>query len=147
VNVVIATRFAAGAMAALLATGTTVASGAPKAPAGLEAARTEFAAAVAARDVKRVVALSDFPLSVEMYGGAPQITARQFLADKRTFRDLFGSPDAGIVHCIGTAALERQDDANAFGHGFWFADCNGNEYFFTARQGHWLFVGYENINE
>jgi hypothetical protein len=143
----IATRFIAGAMAALLATGTTCAFGVSKAPAGLQAERTKFAAAVAARDMKRIVALSDFPISVEMYGGAPRITASQFLADKRTFSDLFGPPDSGIVHCIGTAAPERQDDVKSFGHDFWLVDCNGNEYYFASRQGRWVFAGYENINE
>jgi hypothetical protein len=142
-----ATILKAGAMAALVASGAAYASGAQKVPAGLEAARTALAVAVAAHDVKRIVAVSGFPIAVEMYGAAPTITAGRFLTDKRNFDELFGPPDAGIVQCIRTATAVRQDDAKAFGHGFWFVDCNGNDYFFTARQNRWLFVGYENINE
>jgi hypothetical protein len=138
-----ATRFMA--MAAFLAAGATCASAAP--PAGLQAVRTSFAAAVAARDLKRVVALSDFPVSIEMTGAPPKLSARQFLTDKRNFDNLFGPPDAGLVHCIGTAAAQRQDDAKSFGHGLWFVDCNGNEFYFALRRGHWVFAGYENINE
>ena len=143
----IATRVMIGARGALLAAGAACALAAPRAPDGLQAARTVFAAAVAARDVKRIVALSDFPISVEMYGGAPRITAGQFLADKRTFDNLFGPPDAALVHCIAVAAPERQDDEKSFGHGLWFVGCNGNEYYFALRHAHWVFAGYENINE
>jgi hypothetical protein len=121
--------------------------GASNVPSGLDAARKDLALAVQARDLKRIVALADFPLAVEGFGAAPTITAQQFLTDKRKFDDLFGPPDAGIVGCIRGEALQRQDDEKSFGHGFWYIDCNGNEFFFTVRGGKWLFVGYENINE
>jgi hypothetical protein len=133
-------------MTAMLISGAQ-AAGVPRAPAGLNAARQDFALAVQARDLKRIAALANFPLAVEGFGAAPTMTARQFLTDKRTFADLFGPPDAGIVRCIRAEAPQLQDDKGSFGHGFWFVDCNGNEYFFTMRGGKWLFVGYQNINE
>lgn len=133
-------------IAAMLLSGS-LAAGAANAPPGVDVARKAFALAVQTRDLKRIVALSDFPLAVDVYGAAPKITATQFLADKRKFDDLFGPPDAGIVRCIRSDALQRQDDIKSFGRGFWFVDCNGNEYFFAWRSGKWVFVGYENINE
>jgi hypothetical protein len=127
--------------------GGTAAAGTANAPSGLDAARKAFAAAVAARDLKGIVALSGFPVAVEMYGYAPAIGSKQFLNDKRKFSDLFGAPDAGTVQCIATGNLEQQNDRKQFEFGSWFADCNGNEYFFTQRNGRWLFTGYQNINE
>src|SRR5215469_3413205 len=124
----IITRIVAATMAALLASGAVVAAGAP--PAGLATARADFATAVASRNTKQIVALSDFPLAVEMYGAPPTMTAKDFLAHKQMFDNLFGPPDAGIVQCIRSAAAELQSDAKSFGHGNWIVDCNGNEYFF-----------------
>jgi hypothetical protein len=123
------------------------AAGTAAAPAGLDAARKAFASAVAARDLKGIVALSGFPVAVEMYGYAPAIGSKQFLGDKRKFSDLFGAPDASTVQCIASGNLEQQTDRKQFGFGSWFADCNGNEYFFTLRGARWLFTGYQNINE
>jgi hypothetical protein len=123
------------------------AAGTANTPAGLDTARKAFAAAVAARDLKGIVALSGFPIAVEMYGYAPTIGSKQFLSDKRKFADLFGAPDENTVHCIAAGNMERQNDRKQFGFGSWSADCNGNEYFFTLRNGRWLFTGYENINE
>ena len=131
----------------LATAGAAGAAGTAQAPAGLDAARKAFAAAVAARDLKGIVVRSGFPLDVEMYGYAPAIGAKQFLGDKRKFTDLFGAPDENTVHCIATGNVEQQSDRKQFGFGSWFADCNGNEYFFTLRNGQWLFTGYENINE
>jgi len=133
-------------IAAMLLSGS-LAADAANAPPGVDAARKTFALAVHARDLKRIVALSDFPVAVDVYGAAPKITARQFLADIRQFDDLFGPPDAGIIRCIGSEALQLQDDMKSFGHGYWFVDCNGNAYFFAWRAGKWLFVGYQNVNE
>jgi len=121
--------------------------GAPNVPAGVDAARKNLALAVQARDLKRIVALADFPLAVDVSGAAPKMTAAQFLADKQKFEELFGPPDGGIVRCIRSDALQLQDDVKSFGHGSWFVDCNGNAYFFTLRGGRWLFLGYQNVNE
>jgi hypothetical protein len=118
-----------------------------KSPNDLDAARRVFSAAVSARDLKRIVALSTFPVAVEMYGHRPNIKAAQFLRDKQNFTDLFGAPDAGTVKCIASGAAALQNDAKQFGFGSWFVDCNGNEYFFAQRSGQWLFTAYQNINE
>jgi len=127
--------------------GTAGATGAAKAPPELDTARKAFAAAVSAHDLKAVAGLSGFPIAVEMYGYAPTVGAKQFLGDKRKFGDLFGAPDESTVRCIATGDLAQQSDRKQFGFGSWFADCNGNEYFFTLRNGRWLFTGYQNINE
>ncbi len=135
------------ALCAIAICGAAGAAGTAKAPAGLEAARKAFAAAVAARDRKAIVRLSAFPVAVGMYRYAPTIGAKQFLTDKRKFSDLFGAADQSTVRCLATADIARQSDRKQFGFGSWLADCNGNEYFFTLRNGRWLFTGYQNINE
>lgn len=120
---------------------------APAAPAGLEVLRKAFAAAVAAKDRASVAKLSRFPLAAEVYGGAPKITQQQFLRDSRYFDGWFFSGDAQLVTCLRTQAFAYESGTKAFGAGDWYLDCNGNEYYFGARNGQWAFVGYQNINE
>lgn len=75
------------------------------------------------------------------------MSAKQFLFEKRRFTDLFGTLDEATVKCIATGLLAMQNDHKQFAYGSWYADCNGNEYFFSYQGGRWLFTGYENINE
>jgi hypothetical protein len=124
-----------------------IAGAATAAPANLDVARKAFSAAVAAQDLKRIVALSAFPVAVEMYRYPKSITSAAFLHDRRTFTVLFGPPDAEIVRCIESGELQQQQDRTQFEFGSWFVDCNGNEFHFASRNGQWRFVGYENINE
>ncbi|HEY3778198.1 MAG TPA: hypothetical protein VGL35_09070 [Rhizomicrobium sp.] len=116
-------------------------------PSALESARRDFAAAVGAHDIGGIVKLSRFPIAVEMYQYPRAISEKKFRTDRETFTDLFGDADAAIVRCIARGPLSLQSDAKQFGYGSWYADCNGNEYFFSPVRGRWLFTGYQNINE
>jgi hypothetical protein len=118
-----------------------------KAPAVLEKFRTIFAAAVAAKDRAGVAKLSRFPLAMEGYEMGPKLGERDFLRDKSHFEGIFFAGDAELVKCLRTAPFAYQPDAKQFGAGLWDLDCNGNEYYFGARDGKWAFAAYQNINE
>ena len=134
------TLFLAAALAC--AAGIAVAAAAPAAPAGLEAARKAFAAAVAKHDVKAAAALTAFPLAFSGYEHPDTVTAAQFASE---FDGLFGD-DPQLAHCLATGKLEA-DTQHTFAGSPWVIDCNGNEYYFGERNGQWRFTAYENINE
>ena len=112
-----------------------------------DAARVALVKAIASHDWKSVAGLTQFPLAIEMYQAAPALTKPQFLKDPRKLSMLFGDGDKDILACVATAPLAHQGDKKQFGFDSWFADCNGNEYYFGLRGGKWLFTAYQNINE
>ena len=116
-------------------------------PKELDAARKALVAAIMARDVNAAASLSNFPLAVDMYRSPPTLTKKAFLAKETVFIEYFGDGDKGILACIGSGPLAYQGDKTQFGANSWFADCNGNEYYFGLRGGKWLFTAYQNINE
>jgi hypothetical protein len=117
-------------------------SAAAPAPAGLEAMRKAFSAAVAKQDVKATAAMTQFPLAFSGYEHPDQVTAEQF-ADE--FDGLFFGGDAKLADCLATGKLEAaQTD---FPDSPWVIDCDGNEYYFGERKGKWMFTAYENVNE
>lgn len=135
--------------APLLALAGTIAAGAAETVRpGLDAARKALADAVAAKDAKAVAALARFPLIVEVYQEPPKVTAKQF--GKGHLAAYFGDGDSGIVTCIRSGPIVRNDPKEPSGEAFgksWRADCDGNSYFFAERDGRWRFIGYQNSNE
>ena len=118
-----------------------------KPPADLDAMRAAFAAAVTHKDRAAMAKLSAFPLAVDVYGSAPTVTEKQFVSSNDYVSGWFFDGDAQVSDCIGKGPLAFQSDQKEFGAGSWYADCNGNEYYFGQRNGHWLFTAYQNINE
>ena len=133
--------------AACFAAATLTASAAPAKPPGLDAARRALVRAIVAHDWKAVADVTNFPLAIEMYRSAPKLTRAQFLKDHRKLTILFGDGDSGLLNCVGTGQLAFQVDQTQFGGRAWYADCNGNEFYFDQRAGKWLFTAYQNINE
>ena len=139
--------FWAGSLLALFALTHAQAAAPSSAPADLQTARVALAAAVAAHDLKAITKLADFPLPIDAYRTAPKLTEAKFLADKTEFTNVFGDGDPSVVECLRKADASLQNDPKEFGAGSWVVDCNGLEYYFGQRQGHWRLVGYQNINE
>jgi hypothetical protein len=123
------------------------ASSAPAKPPALDVARRALVKAIAAHDWNAVAALTNFPLAVEVYGVPPKLTKAQYLKDHRKFYVFFGDGDKDLLKCVGTGQLAFQVDQTQFGGRAWYADCNGNEFYFDQRGGKWLFTAYQNINE
>ncbi|HEX4303102.1 MAG TPA: hypothetical protein VHZ78_09935 [Rhizomicrobium sp.] len=120
---------------------------APVKPPALDVARRTLVKAIAAHDWKAVADLTSFPLAVEVYQTPPRLTKAQFLKDHRKLTIFFGDGDSGLLNCVGMGQLAFQVDQKQFGGRSWFADCNGNEFYFAQRGGKWLFTAYQNINE
>lgn len=120
----------------------------PKPPEGLSAARKALAAAVAAGDVRAVAAMSRFPLAIDAYETPPKIIAKRF--NKTDLDMLFGSGDRKVLDCVRAGPVVKNDPKDQSGRRFgvsWYADCDGNNYFFAERDSRWLFIGYQNVNE
>lgn len=115
-------------------------------PPQLDSVRKALAAAVAARDIKAVAALTNFPLAFSGYEAPDSVSQADFLSDKNNFNGMFFEGDAHIVGCLRTGKLEFEAKPT-FAGSPWVIDCDGNEYYFGQRGGKWLFTGYENINE
>ncbi len=124
-----------------------VASAAPAKPPALDVARHALVKAIAAHDWTGVANLTGFPLAVEVYGTPPHLTKAQYLKDHKKLTVFFGDGDKGVLDCVGTGQLAFQVDQTQFGGRAWYADCNGNEFYFAQRGGKWLFMAYQNINE
>lgn len=132
----------------LVLAGTAAAGAAESVPPGLDAARKALADAAAAKDVKAVARLARFPLIVDVWQEPPKVTAKQF--GQGHLAAYFGDGDSGIVTCIGSGPIVRNDPKESTGEAFgksWRADCDGNSYFFAERGGSWRFIGYQNSNE
>ncbi len=116
-------------------------------PPALDATRIALTKAIAARDWNGVASLTAWPLAIDMYEAAPRLTKAQYLKDHRKLTILFGDGDKDLLKCVAAAPLTRQGDRKDFGYDSWFADCNGNEFYFGLRGGKVLFTAYQNINE
>lgn len=124
------------------------AQAAEPAPAGLSPARKALADAVAAENVKAVAGMSRFPLAVDAYETPPKIAAKRF--NKADLDMLFGSGDQKLLDCVRSGPVVKNDPKDQSGRRFgvsWYADCDGNNYFFAESGGRWLFIGYQNVNE
>ncbi|MDR4308509.1 hypothetical protein IHQ68_17965 [Chelatococcus sambhunathii] len=120
-----------------------------KAPEGLSVARKALAEAVEKKDVKAFSAMSRFPLVIDVYQMAPKIAAKRF--GKADIDLMFGGGDEGVLKCLRGGAVAKNDPkaddtARRFGVS-WYADCDGNNYFFAEKDGRWSFIGYQNVNE
>lgn len=131
----------AGAASAALAAST------PAPPPELNAARKALAAAVKAKDLKAIVALSRFPLAFSGYEAPDKISEVDFLSDKDQFSGLFYDGDDQLVTCLRTGALNYQAKDRDFPDSPWYIDCDGNEYYFGLVGGKWRFTSYMNVNE
>lgn len=124
-----------------------VASAAPVKPPGLEDARKTFVETLAAKDWSGLANLVSWPLAVDNYGSPPALSKASYLKDRRKLTVLFGDGDKDLLHCVATAPLNYQSNRKEFAFQSWFADCNGNEFYFGQRGGKWLFTAYQNVNE
>ncbi len=134
---------------ALLLAATAAHAAGPKAPEGLSLARKALADAVEKKDVKAFAAMSRFPLVIDVYQMAPKITAKEF--GKADIDLMFGGGDEGVLKCLRGDSVAKNDPkadetARRFGKS-WYADCDGNNYFFAEKDGRWVFTGYQNVNE
>lgn len=120
---------------------------APAKPPALDTTRLALTKAVAAHDWNAVANLTAWPLAVDNYGSPPALTKAQFLKDHRKLSNYFGGGDKDLLRCVATAPLAHQGDKTQFGFGSWFADCNGNEFYFGFKDGKTFFTAYQNINE
>ena len=102
---------------------------------------------MAAKDVGAIANLSRFPLAVDVYGSKPHVSKQEFTRNKDYFDGWFFGGDPQTVKCLKTQTFAYQDDKKQFGAGFWYLDCNGNEYYFGTSGGAWAFTAYQNINE
>ena len=134
-------------LAALAASLTTAAFAAdPPKPAGLDAARKAFVAAIKAKDWKALGELVSWPVAVDGYEAAPTIAKAAYLKDHRKLTNFLGDDEA-TLKCIAGDPATYQGDKSQIGFGSWVIDCNGNEYYFGVKGGKVLFTAYGNINE
>jgi hypothetical protein len=134
--------------AALVATAFIAATPAtPPKPAGLDAARAAFVASLKAKNWTALADQISWPLKIENYGSPPSVAKAAYLKDHTKLTMFFGSDDPATLKCIGTAAATYQGDKTQFGFGQWNVDCDGNEFYFGAKDGKVLFTGYQNVNE
>jgi hypothetical protein len=124
----------------LLAFGAASATEAP--PPELAKLRSAFAAAVAAKDVKALAALSRFPLTNQVYQ-APDKISRAGFVQSVIVNDYWEEAE-----CLRKAPLERDvrdDRAKAS----WFVACDhGNNIFHFVRDGsRWAYGGFESVAE
>jgi hypothetical protein len=104
----------------------------------LEAARVGFAAAIASKDLRRVLKLTNFPLQNEEESGPKWISRSAF----PKYFELHAYPE--FSECIKSAPLERDRQAKSVHSSA--INCNGNIFYFSEVKGRWLHVKYENIN-
>jgi hypothetical protein len=116
------------------------------APAGVDTMRQAFASALAAKHIEAAMAMTRFPLIQEVYQAPPKVTAAQFGKELSSM----GLDDAGVQKCIAHDPLSltpAKDVSNKGFIGAWNTNCNGSIYYFAQKNGAWMFIGYENINE
>ena len=106
-------------------------------PEELVKARTAFAAAVAANDLKAAAALTNFPLKNTVTAATPTISKAGFAQQFKVY---------GLMkECLKGEPLESVAAGNS--RKSWAINCNGNVFHFALINGHWLHSEYENINE
>ena len=112
---------------------------AQSAPAALVKARAAFAAAVAANNEKAAAELSAFPLLNRVHQEKPAIPRSEFRRLFKTYRE-FGK-------CLNADRLEPETTPQDKKTGNWLVNCDGNFVLFGQKNGRWLHIGYENVNE
>ena len=108
-------------------------------PPDFAAFRAKFVAAVKAKDLKAVAALTAFPLANATYGEPDSLSESAFM--KRS-RDLY----AVFAGCLATQPATL-DPPPKNGERSWAIDCDGQVFHFAQRGGAWRYVKQENINE
>ena len=110
------------------------------APEALIKMRAAFAAAVAKNDLAAAKALTLFPLRNEVFNAPPKIDEKGFAKLFKIYRSM--------ADCVQSQALEPDVDPKGTTlRGRWDINCNGNVLHFGQKDGRWLHVEYENINE
>jgi hypothetical protein len=112
---------------------------AQSAPVELVKARAALAAAVAANDEKSAAELSAFPLINRVDQEKPAIPRSEFRGLFRIYRE--------VVTCLRSGPLEPEKNLHDRKTGNWLVDCGGNFILFGQKNGRWLNIGYENVNE
>jgi len=112
---------------------------AQSAPADLVKARAAFAAAVAANDEQGAAALSAFPLINRVYQEKPAIARSEFRGLFKTYRE--------VGTCLKSDRLEPEKTPQDKKTGNWLVNCGGNFVLFGQKNGRWMHIGYENVNE
>jgi hypothetical protein len=118
--------------------GSTSAAVAQTPPADLVKARTDFAAAVAAKDLKAAEALTRFPLKNVATSAPRTISQAGFAQQFETYEQM--------ADCLKTAPLEYVPGGGGRPKS-WIVNCNGNIIHFSLKKGRWLHNEYENVNE
>ena len=112
---------------------------AQSAPAELVKARAAFAAAVAANNEKAAAELSAFPLVNRVYQEGPTVPRAGFRGLFNTYRKL--------GKCVRSDPLEQEKTPRGKKTGNWLVACDGNYVLFGLKNGRWLHIGHENVNE
>ncbi len=112
---------------------------AQSAPAELVKARAAFATAVAANNEKAAAELSAFPLINRVDQEKPAIPRSEFRGLFKTYRE--------VGKCLGSDRLEPEKTPQDKKTGNWLVACGGTLVLFGQKNGHWLHIGYENVNE
>jgi hypothetical protein len=115
-----------------------VAAAAEAPPAALVEARSAFARAVAAKDIKAAEALTSFPLK-NVVTSAPRTIPQSGFAHQFEMYEQMGD-------CLKSAPLEYVPGGGGRAKS-WIVNCNGNILYFALKQGRWLHTEFENVNE
>ena len=102
--------------------------------------RAAFVAAVAKNDFGAAKTLTLIPLKNEVSDAPLQLDEKGFAKLFKIYRSM--------ADCLKSQPIEP--DVNSKGAtlpGRWIINCNGNVLHFAQRDGRWLHVEYENINE
>ncbi|HLW93684.1 MAG TPA: hypothetical protein VKS78_20600 [Roseiarcus sp.] len=120
----------------VLAPSAAVAADAP--PQALVEARSAFAAAVAAKDLKATEALTSFPLK-------NVVTQRAKNDSEAGFKRQFEMYEQ-MADCLKRAPLEYVHGGGGRPNS-WIVSCNGAILYFALIRDRWLHDEYENVNE
>jgi hypothetical protein len=112
---------------------------AQSAPEELVKTRVAFAAAVAANNEKAAAELSAFPL-------INRVDQEKSATPRSEFRGLFKTYRE-VGKCLESDRLQPEKTSQGKKTGNWLVDCGGNLMLFGQKNGRWLHIGYENVNE
>ena len=133
-----ATIVASAIVAALVVP--TVSQAAANPPAALVKTRAAFAAAVKARDVGAVEALTSFPLKAAVHGQPPSVSRSAF---PKFLKD---NGYVELTECLSSGPLAPSKTGKRVAD-VWRIECDGNIFYFALENGAWRHSEYENINE
>ena len=83
--------------------------------------------------------LSAFPLINRVDQEKPAIPRSEFRGLFKTYR--------AVGKCLASDRLEPEKSPQDKKTGNWLVDCGGNLVLFGQKNGRWLHIGYENVNE